>query len=138
MLLNEHKCVILFLTARVCVLLCADDCSIHYIFHREKGRKSMKKSKIVLIAVAAVVAVSAVTIALVIGSQCDHQFDNGKITTAATCTEKGVKTFTCTDCGETKTEEIEMLAHAFDEGKVTTEATCTKKRSKDFYLLRLW
>ena len=35
-----------------------------------------------------------------------HNWDSGKETTPATATEKGEKTFTCTDCGATKTEEI--------------------------------
>ena len=35
-----------------------------------------------------------------------HDWDEGKITTPATVTEEGVKTFTCTRCGETKTEVI--------------------------------
>ena len=35
-----------------------------------------------------------------------HAWDEGKVTKAATETEDGVKTFTCTRCGETKTEVI--------------------------------
>ena len=35
-----------------------------------------------------------------------HAWDNGKVTKPATETEDGVKTFTCTRCGETKTEVI--------------------------------
>ena len=35
-----------------------------------------------------------------------HAWDNGKVTKPATETETGVKTFTCTRCGETKTETI--------------------------------
>ena len=35
-----------------------------------------------------------------------HAWDGGKVTKAATETEDGVKTFTCTRCGETKTETI--------------------------------
>ena len=35
-----------------------------------------------------------------------HAWDEGKVTKAATETESGVKTFTCTRCGETKTETI--------------------------------
>lgn len=36
----------------------------------------------------------------------NHKWDAGKITKAATATEKGVKTYTCTVCGTTKTETI--------------------------------
>ena len=35
-----------------------------------------------------------------------HAWDNGKVTKQPTETETGVKTFTCTRCGETKTETI--------------------------------
>ena len=35
-----------------------------------------------------------------------HAWDNGKVTKPATEAEDGVKTFTCTRCGETKTEVI--------------------------------
>ncbi len=35
-----------------------------------------------------------------------HDWDEGKITTPATATANGVKTFTCKRCGETKTEVI--------------------------------
>ena len=36
----------------------------------------------------------------------NHKWDAGKITKAATATENGVKTYTCTVCGTTKTEVI--------------------------------
>ena len=42
---------------------------------------------------------------------CTHEWDEGKVTTEATCTTAGVKTFTCAKCGETKTEEIAALGH---------------------------
>ncbi|MDE5778700.1 MAG: leucine-rich repeat protein [Lachnospiraceae bacterium] len=35
-----------------------------------------------------------------------HLWDAGKVTKAATATEKGVKTYTCTKCRNTRTEEI--------------------------------
>ena len=35
-----------------------------------------------------------------------HKWDDGKVTKEPTETEKGVKTFTCSECGTTKTEEI--------------------------------
>ena len=43
----------------------------------------------------------------------EHTWDEGKITTPATCTTEGVKTYTCTGCGETKTEAIAALGHTF-------------------------
>jgi hypothetical protein len=61
-----------------------------------------------------------------------HTWDAGKVTTAATCTKTGVKTYTCSVCGETKTEDIPVVAHAWDAGKVTTAATCTKAGVKTY------
>ena len=60
---------------------------------------------------------------------CNHVWDAGKITKAPTCTEAGVKTYTCTiaDCGETKTEAVSATGHTFGEWKVTKAATCTEK-----------
>ena len=39
-----------------------------------------------------------------------HAWDNGKVTKPATEAEDGVKTFTCTRCGETKTESIPVVS----------------------------
>lgn len=59
-----------------------------------------------------------------------HAFPaEGTPTKAATCTEDGVMTFSCTreGCTETKTEPIKALGHDFaQEGVVTKEATCTE------------
>ncbi len=42
-----------------------------------------------------------------------HTYDDGKITTAATCTTDGVKTYTCTACGDIKTEVIAKTGHNY-------------------------
>ena len=55
-----------------------------------------------------------------------HQWDDGKVTTPASCTENGVKTYTCSVCKETKTETIEKLGHAFGEVEVIKAPTCTE------------
>lgn len=39
----------------------------------------------------------------------EHTWDEGKITTPATANADGVKTYTCTECGETKTEAIKFV-----------------------------
>ncbi len=62
--------------------------------------------------------------AVVADGVCRHTEATGEITTAATCTEAGVMTYTCT-CGHTWTEAIAALGHTFGEGVVTTAATCT-------------
>ena len=40
-----------------------------------------------------------------------HSWNEGEITTAPTCKDKGVKTFTCTVCNTTKTEEVSATGH---------------------------
>ena len=57
---------------------------------------------------------------------CAHVWDDGVVTTPATCTEAGVKTFTCTLCGDTKTQVILATGHNWNNGVVTTNATCTE------------
>lgn len=53
------------------------------------------------------------------------------VTTEATCTEAGIKTFTCS-CGATYTETIPAKGHTWDEGVVTTAATCTEAGVKTY------
>ncbi|MDD6264926.1 MAG: InlB B-repeat-containing protein, partial [Clostridia bacterium] len=48
------------------------------------------------------------------------------VTKEATCTEKGVKTFTC-ECGDSYTEDIPALGHTFGEWSVVTPATTTSE-----------
>ena len=56
-----------------------------------------------------------------------HAWDDGKVTKQPTEAETGVKTFTCTRCGETKTETIPKLAHEHSYKAVVTAPTCTEK-----------
>jgi len=46
-----------------------------------------------------------------------HGWDNGVETDPPSCTETGVKTFTCSDCKATRTEDIPALDHDWDEWK---------------------
>ena len=58
-------------------------------------------------------------------------FDNGVETKAATCTEDGVKTFTCTECGGTYTVAIPATDHAWGQWShdaATAEADATHTR----------
>ena len=58
-------------------------------------------------------------------------FDNGVETKAATCTEPGVKTFTCSDCGGTYTVAIPATGHAWGQWShdaATAEANATHTR----------
>lgn len=62
-----------------------------------------------------------------------HTWDEGKVTTPATCTGAGVKTYTCAVCSATKTKTIPATGHtpgaAVCENKVA--ATCTTAGSYD-------
>ena len=62
-------------------------------------------------------------------SRCDkkddvgpHTLDNGTITTAPTCTKAGERTYTCTECGATKTEPIDATGHSW-KSDWTSDAT---------------
>lgn len=74
---------------------------------------------------------------------CNHSWDEGTVTTAATCTTDGVLTQACLYCGDTQTLVISATGHTFengscsvcgaaesctehtwDEGVVTEEQTC--------------
>lgn len=46
-------------------------------------------------------------------AQHTHTWDAGVVTKEPTCTEAGVKTYTCTTCGATKTEAIAALGHVW-------------------------
>lgn len=64
------------------------------------------------------------------GYSHSHSY-TGTVTTEATCTEAGIKTFTCS-CGATYTETIPAKGHTWDEGVVTTAATCTEAGVKTY------
>ena len=91
--------------------------------------------------------------------KASHKWNSGTVTTSATCSKEGTKTFTCTTCSHTKTEAIKKLDHTYgkwtkvdetnhskscscgdtvtakhnwDGGKVTTPATCSKEGVKTF------
>ena len=55
----------------------------------------------------------------------EHSWDNGTVTKAATCTTDGVKTYTCTKCGDTQTETKKAKGHTVVTDKAVS-ATCTK------------
>lgn len=86
--------------------------------------------------------------------KAEHSWNEGVVTTEPTCTERGVKTYTCTKCDATKTEIVgatghsfgdwtekdgnehtrvcskcqtsETEAHSWDGGDITSEPTCTE------------
>ena len=57
---------------------------------------------------------------------CAHEWDEGIVTTEPSCENTGEMTYTCTVCGETKTEEITALGHIWGEWQTIKEAECTE------------
>jgi len=53
-----------------------------------------------------------------------HTWNTGKVTTAPQCEKEGVKTYTCTKCGATKTEAVEATGHQHTEIRNAKEAAC--------------
>ena len=60
-----------------------------------------------------------------------HTYDEGKITTAPSCEVNGTKTYTCTVCGETKTEPIPATGHSWSSWNTVQEATDTADGLKE-------
>ena len=57
----------------------------------------------------------------------NHSWDAGKVTTKATCTEEGEKTFTCSICGDEKTEKVSATGHQHTEIRNKKESTCKEE-----------
>ena len=63
----------------------------------------------------------------------DHVWDSGTVTKPATCTETGVRTYTCTkNPSHTKNEDIPALDHSFDGQAYVSDnnATCEQDGTK--------
>lgn len=96
-----------------------------------------------------------------IAETADHTWNDGEITTPATCAAAGVKTYTCSDCSDTKTETVpatgqhtwggwskvddtnhkrtcsvcqgeETAEHTWNGGEITTEPTETNDGVKTY------
>ena len=59
-----------------------------------------------------------------------HSWNDGSVTKKPTCTELGVRTFTCTVCHNTRTEDIEAPGHEYGEWVIDKDATCGENGSK--------
>lgn len=94
----------------------------------------MKKLIKVLLAVLMVACLAFTVVACNDTCKDGHDWNDGEITKAANCTEKGVKTFKCKNCDETKTEEIAIDAtnHKGPEVAIDpVEPGCETAGSKD-------
>ena len=63
-------------------------------------------------------------------TECVHEYDNGIVTSEPTCTDTGVKTYTCKKCKQEKTEPIPALGHDYDSNDVCKRCG-NKKPSED-------
>ncbi len=63
----------------------------------------------------------------------NHTWDDGTVTTQAECNKDGVKTYTCTSCGEKKTEAIQADTNACstDENKDTGQSSNTENKEPE-------
>ena len=69
----------------------------------------------------------------------DHAWDSGRVTKPATCTEKGIKTYTCTrHSSHTKNEDIPALNHSFAGQAYVSDnnATCEQDGTKTVKCVR--
>lgn len=57
------------------------------------------------------------------GDKTNHMWNSGNVTTEPTCTEKGIRSRTCTECGRTKLEDIDAKGHTLTHvpGESATE-----------------
>ena len=63
-------------------------------------------------------------------AECIHSYSD-EITTAPTCTAEGLKTYTCSKCGDQYWVILGATGHSYTS-KVTTAATCTTEGVKTF------
>ena len=66
-----------------------------------------------------VLMLMTVVVMLVGCGEHEHKYGEYEITTAPTCTEEGVRSRTCSDCGEVATEPIPAQGHNFVDGSCT-------------------
>ena len=57
-------------------------------------------------------------------AKLNHTWDRGSITKSTTCTENGIKTYTCTVCGATKSEELAAIGHGEKITKYVKKPSC--------------
>ena len=68
-------------------------------------------------------------------AECSHSYTE-EITTSATCATAGLKTFTCSKCGDKYTEEIAATGHNFVNGSCTN-AGCNEVEPTNAVILYL-
>ena len=62
----------------------------------------------------------------------NHAYGDWVIVKEATCTEEGLRTQTCANCGDVKKEVLPKADHTWNEGEVSKQPTCTEDGIKTF------
>ena len=62
----------------------------------------------------------------------NHAYGDWVIVKEATCTEEGLRTQTCANCGDVKKEVLPKVDHTWSEGEVSKQPTCTEDGIKTF------
>ena len=62
----------------------------------------------------------------------NHAYGDWVIVKEATCTEEGLRTQTCANCGDVKKEVLPKVDHTWNEGEVSKQPTCTEDGIKTF------
>ena len=79
------------------------------------------------------IIISLLCVTIVIGatafgcSKCEHEYGEGKTTRPATCTMTGEIQYTCSKCGEIKTQEVPKTTHNVDDYYTIEEDVHYKK-----------
>ena len=61
-----------------------------------------------------------------------HAYGDWVIVKEATCTEEGLRTQTCANCGDVKKEVLPKVDHTWNEGEVSKQPTCTENGERTF------
>lgn len=62
----------------------------------------------------------------------NHAYGDWVIVKEATCTEEGLRTQTCANCGDVKKEVLPKVDHTWNEGEVSKQPTCTEAGERTF------
>lgn len=62
----------------------------------------------------------------------NHAYGDWVIVKEATCTEEGLRTQTCANCGDVKKEILPKADHTWNEGEISKQPTCTENGERTF------
>lgn len=62
----------------------------------------------------------------------NHAYGDWVIVKETTCTEEGLRTQTCANCGDVKKEILPKVDHTWNEGEVSKQPTCTENGERTF------